>query len=414
MSFNTSLSGLNAAQSDLGVISNNIANASTVGFKESRAQFADIYAVSALGSGSTAIGSGVLLDKVAQQFKQGNLDFTDNTLDLAVSGQGFFVTTPTIDSLNTQYTRAGMFGVNSDGYVVNSGGQFLRVFPTNEDGTVTSTSLSSTVPLRLPASAGTPTATTEVEVGVNLPAAASGLDPALFDPTDANTYTASTSLTVYDSLGNSHIATTYFIKDAATPNTWSVQIAVDGAIAGPGGTLEFNSSGLLTASTPDPITTGAVVLTNGADDLNLAFDFAGNNPVQHASAFSVTTLSQNGYTTGRLDGLDISETGIVRANYTNGQSVALGKVALVDFQNPQGLRQLGNTSWADSIDSGEPLAGEGGTGRFGLIQSGAVESSNVDLTKELVNLITAQRNYQANAKAIETANTVTQTIINMR
>jgi flagellar hook protein FlgE len=456
MSFNTALSGLNASQKELGVVGNNIANANTVGFKESRAQFADVYATSAFGSGGTAVGAGVLLSDVAQQFTQGNLEFTQNSLDLAVSGQGFFVMTPQRGSQEFIYTRAGQFGVNADGYVVNSAGQFLQAFPVNEDGSVRSSSLSSAAPLLLPSNAGTPLATDEVQLGLNLPASALPRDPALFDPALPNTYHASTSVTIYDSLGNGHIQTTFYVKythpDPDVNNSWAVYAFVDdqpvdieGGVAGrtvgegsviPGGVatggqqqygiLVFDNAGNLdsvnsTSYTGEEAEGGVLRIAeldltryNGAEGLQNTINYVNNNPTQYASPFTVTNLSQNGYTTGRLSGIDISDTGVIRANYTNGQSTAIGKLALATFANVQGLRQLGNTAWAESISSGEAQAGEAGTLSLGLIQSGAVESSNVDLTAQLVKLITAQRNFQANAKAIETNSNVTQTVINIR
>ncbi|MEM9101749.1 MAG: flagellar hook protein FlgE [Pseudomonadota bacterium] len=432
MSFNTGLSGVQAAQADLGVTSNNIANVSTVGFKESRAEFGDIYATSALGASSNTIGSGVLLTQVAQQFTQGNLEFTNNTLDFAVSGEGFFVLAPNLLSNEFVYTRAGAFGVDSNGFVVNAQGQSLRVFPVNPDGTVTSTSLSSTIPLQLPQTAGNPTATTEIDLGMNLEANATVLDPNNFDPTISTSYTASTSITIYDSLGESHIATYYFVKDAA--NSWANFLYVDGqAVDIVGGTattnpatpdyatLAFDSGGAYdpAAQVPlDPITTaplGAGIIDNGADSTQtIVLDYSSNSPTQFASPFTVNSLSQNGFSIGRLTGIDISDDGVIRANFSNGQSEAVGKVALVRFANNQGLSQLGNATWAESINSGEPLAGEANTSTFGLIRSGALEQANLDLTSELVDLITAQRNFQANARSIETSNTVTQTIINIR
>lgn len=434
MSFNTALSGLNAAQSDLSVTSNNVANVNTTGFKESRAEFGDIYARSALGSGRTAIGSGVLLSNVAQQFTQGNLNFTSNSLDLAVSGEGFFVMSPNLTSAERVFTRAGAFGVDEDGYVVNAAGQTLQVFPVNPNGSVTTTSLSGTRPLQLPQTAGAPGITNEIEVGINLQSSVSNLTSAAFNPAQATTYHSSTSITVYDSLGAPHIATMYFAKIASSPpsNDWAAFTYIDGqpidivggtASGGVGPdyvTLSFNSSGAFTGQAPAIAQTAAMssnplINLNGADgSQQITLDFANNTPTQFASPFTVNTLTQNGFGIGRLTGLDISDTGVVRANFSNGQSTALGKVALARFPNVQGLSQLGNTSWAESIDSGEALAGEAGTSSFGFIRSGALESSNVDLTRELVDLITAQRNFQANARSIETANAITQTIIQIR
>ncbi len=444
MSFNTALSGLNAAQTDLDVTSNNIANVATTGFKQSRAEFGDIYATSAFGNSSTAIGAGVITQAVTQQFTQGNLDFTSNTLDFAVSGEGFFVLSPNQTSSERVFTRSGAFGVNSDGLVVNSAGQLLQVFPVNTDGSVTATALSSTIPLRLPESAGTPQMTTEIEMGINLPAggAASPLEIDDFDPTASNTYTASTSVNVFDSLGATHIATTYFVKDDDTPNNWAMFLYVDGSpVDIAGGTphagggpayaeITFDSVGSFQSTNPATITSielgdpAATTSGNGAavpgwasgpdPDQTVTFDLANNNPTQFASPFTVNSLSQDGFSIGRLTGLDVSDTGVIRASYTNGQTTAVGKIALARFSNTQGLSQVSNTSWSETTDSGEALAGEAGTSSFGLIKAGALELSNVDLTAELVGLITAQRNFQANAKSIETSNAITQTIIQIR
>ncbi|MFZ5605168.1 MAG: flagellar hook protein FlgE, partial [Pseudomonadota bacterium] len=271
-------------------------------------------------------------------------------------------------------------------------------------------------------------------IGVNLPATATDLAGVAFDPAQPNTYTASTSITLYDSLGASHIATAYFAKDSsvgAGTNSWRVHlgitddtgtiqpIALDDGAGGttPYGILEFNQQGIFTGTTPTVIRTDQFggLLTNGADPTQqVVFDFSGNTPTQFASPFTVNTLSQNGFTIGRLTGLNVNEQGVVQATYSNGQTESVGKVALARFSNPQGLLQIGNTSWRASTSSGEPIPGEAGTSSFGLIQSGALETSNVDLTKELVTLITAQRNFQANAKSIETSNAITQTIIQIR
>ena len=435
MSFNTSLSGLNSASKDLGVTSNNIANANSTGFKKSRTEFGDIYAVSAFGNSKTATGQGVTTQVVSQQFVQGNLQFTDSGLDLAITGSGFFAVAPNLSNLEFQYTRSGGFGINKDGYVVNNSGQYLMTLPVNKsDGTVSSTALSTAQPLLVPASSGVPRPTTEVELGVNVPADAASLNVNNFDPTEPTTYTNATSVTIYDSLGDSHILTTYFVKDNATPNNWAVFQFVDGAplqLASPAGTtgggyqyatMTFNNDGTLAGTTPATITsqsfpgpTATDPLPNGANPLVLTLDLANNKPTQFANlGFVVNKLSQDGATTGRLSGLTIGEDGLVRANYSNGDSEALGKVLMADFRNPQGLKQIGNNSWVETIDSGTPLVGEAGTGRFGLIQSGALEASNVDLTAELVNLITAQRNFQANAKAIEANKALSDTIINIR
>jgi flagellar hook protein FlgE len=434
MSFNTALSGLQAASIDLSTTSNNIANVATTGFKYSRAEFGDIFAVSPFGNSPTAVGNGVQVDNVSQQFSQGNLRFTDASLDMAISGQGYFVVSQDPNATNLVYSRAGEFRVNSDGYIVNNDSQFLQTFPVDNDGNVTSTSLNTTVPLQLPASTGAPQSTTEIEIGVNLSASAIGLDPTLFDPAQSTTFTNSTSSTVYDSLGESHVMTYYFVKDQAAANQWQTFTYLDGnpvdvaggnSITHPNGTppvataqlaaqINFQADGSYLNSTPASLTSVAIPLSNGANNLVVTHDFANNTTTQYSANFSVNTLNPNGFATGRLTGLDISEEGLVRSTYTNGISIPLGKIAMADFPNSQGLANVGSAAWTETIDSGPVTTGEAGSGRFGLIQSGALEASNVDLTQQLVNLITAQRNFQANARSIETANTLTQTIIQIR
>ncbi len=427
MSFNTALSGLNAAQADLDVTANNISNVSTVGFKESRAEFADIFSASSFGGSGTQAGSGVSLSSVAQQFNQGNLEFSSNTLDLAVSGEGFFMFNPSASNANSIYSRNGELGINNSGFVVNNTGASLQVFPPNVDGSFTATS--STIPLQLPQAVGAPSATSNIDIGVNLPAAAPDLVAANFDSTQPSTYTASTALTVFDSLGEGHIVTAYYVKTA--DNAWAtyynstdsagatLPIDIAGGTAGAGGQLfhatSFTSAGAFASTTPDPLVTTAIDFGNGSDATQtLTIDYANNSITQFSSDFTVNEISQDGFTIGRLTGVDISDTGIVRANFSNGQTTALGKIALARFQNAQGLGQVGDNAWQDTVDSGAPLIGEALTSSFGLIRSGAREASNVDLTAQLVNLIAAQRNFQANAKSIETNNTVTQAIINIR
>ena len=440
MSFNTALSGLQAATVDLGVTSNNIANVSTTGFKHSRAEFADLFEISPFGNTPTAVGSGVRVASVSQQFDQGNLKFTDATLDLAISGQGFFVMNSDLSGSDITYTRAGQFRIDNQGYLSNNAGEYVQAFPVDANGNVTSTSLNTTIPVQLPPTTGTPQATTEVEVGVNLNAAATALDPAAFDPTASNTYNHSTSTTVYDSLGASHVMSYYFVHDlpgsatnaANDPNQWLVFTYLDGAevdIAGgttvnhPSGgvplnqdaaILNFNTDGSFASTTPALSQNVAIPLTTGAAPLTITHDFANNPMTQFASPFSVSTLDPDGFATGRLTGLDISEDGMMRATYSNGISNPLGQIAMADFPNSQGLRAIGGSSWKETIDSGSVITGGAGTGRFGLIQSGALETSNVDLTQQLVNLITAQRNFQANARSIETSNSITDTIIQIR
>ncbi len=400
MGFDTSLSGLNAASSDLDVTSNNIANVSTMGFKESRAEFVD------------AVGNGVLLSTVRQLFDQGNLEFTDRELDMAVVGRGFFVTRDQTNALS--FTRAGAFGTNADGFIVTSEGLFLQGFPVDANGNATATSLNSSIPLQIPDTFGTPVATSDIRLGLNLPSSAPDLVVGAFDPADPRTYSNTTSVTAYDTLGNSHVATVYYIKTDSATNTWETRSFLDGTALVPTGaeTLQFDTAGQLVNPANGIVAYNAAALTNGAAPMSIQFDYSAGTS-QYSAAFAVTGLEQDGNTTGRLSSLDFSETGVLRANYTNGTTLPVGKVALADFRNEQGLRQVGSTAWTETSLSGEPIVGESGTGRFGTIEGGSLESSNVELTVELVNLITAQRNFQANAKAIEASNTITQTIVNI-
>ena len=405
MPFRTALSGLNASSAELRVIGNNVANASTTGFKESRAEFADIFATSNLGVTANAIGTGVRVASVSQQFTQGNVEFTDNNLDLAINGQGFFMLN---DNGVNVYSRAGQFGVDRDGYVVNNQQQQLTIFQSDLNGNITG----ATGPLQLDRSDIAPQASTQIGVGANLDASQSPPTTAPLDPTDATSYNNSTSLTVYDSLGSPHLATLYFVK-SATPNQWDAHLYVDGNPQGGANTIEFTSSGAIDTTTfPGVYTVGGINPGTGAATMSLDLDFTDTS--QYGSPFNVSQLAQDGFATGRLSGIDISEAGVITSRFTNGQSRTLGQVAVATFNNSQGLRQLGDTSWAETFDSGAPLVSAPGAGAAGLIESGALEGSNVDLTEQLVGMITAQRNFQANAQVITTADTITQTIINIR
>jgi flagellar hook protein FlgE len=416
MSFNISLSGLNAAQKDLDVTGNNIANAATIGFKQSRAEFADVFSNSVFANTKTQVGSGVNTAAVTQQFAQGSLQSTNNSLDLAIKGDGFFVMSPSSSSLERTYTRAGAFQVNSDGYVTNSNGDFLQVYQVNTDGSPKAVSLDSTVALQIPTVAGSPKATSTITAGLNLPASAS-VNSSTFDPTDSSTYTASTSAVIYDSLGEAHTMSQYYVKTGttSTDSTWQAYLYVDGSAATTGGTtLTFNTSGVLTSPSPAEITSNAMTMfTNGADQtqtVKLKFD-----PVtQYASSFQVSTMSQDGATVGQLTNVSIASDGVVAATYSNGTTTKLGMSALAKFSNPQGLTQIGDTSWKESQESGEATPGVPNTGTYGSINSSALESSNTDLSSELVDLISAQRNYQANSRAIEVSSTLQDTILQIR
>jgi flagellar hook protein FlgE len=400
MPFAVALSGLNAASSDLNVTANNIANANTTGFKGSRAEFADVFAV-----GAQQIGNGVRLASVSQEFKQGGVDFTDRGLDLAISGDGFFTVS---DGGLIKYTRAGSFGVDRDGFVVNNQNQRLQIFPVTTTGTYNTGTLSD---LQLATNDAAPQATSTADFGINLPADAQQPAVAVFDPNNAATYNHSTAITIYDSLGATHTANVYFVK-TATPNQWDARFYIDGTAVGGANTMTFSNAGALTAPATGAFTLPAYTPPSGAAPITLSANML--TSTQYGSTFSVNTLKQDGFTSGRLSSIDVDTSGVVFARYTNGRSQPLGQVALSNFANPQGLRPLGDTTWGETFTSGDPVRGSAGTSSFGLIQAGALESSNVDLTAQLVNMITAQRNFQANAQMISTADQVTQTIINIR
>lgn len=409
MSFGIALSGLNAAQTDLNVTANNIANSATNGFKQSRSEFAELFAVSPQGVSSNQFGNGVKVAAVAQQFTQGNINTTNNSLDLALSGSGFFVLS---DAGATAYTRAGAFQVDNSGYVVNSQGQRLQVYPPATTGNFNTSTMGD---LRLVTSESPPQATSEVETVFNLPANATEPTAAPFDPADPNSYNEARSVTVYDSLGAAHTTSLYWTK-TATQNEWSMNVYVDGNPVGTAQTLTYSSTGSLTSPANGqivlPAYDAAAGLATGAAPINLTFDLS--RSTQYGDSFGMTSSTQDGFTTGRLIGIDVDSTGVVQARFTNGRSTSLGQVAIANFSNPQGMQQLGNTNWAETNASGQPLFGQAGGSGYGLIQSGALEASNVDITAQLVNMITAQRNFQANAQMIQTADQVTQTIINIR
>jgi flagellar hook protein FlgE len=433
MPFRIALSGLEAATTDLQVTGHNIANSSTNGFKESRAEFADIYANSVQDVSTTSAGRGVRVTRVAQQFSQGNIDFTANNLDLAVNGEGFFVMEDA--SGNISYTRAGAFNADRDGFVVDHADKMLQVFAPNGTGGFNT---GSTTDLQLPLLSGTPAATTAVTASLNLdPTDVATLPAVAFDSAQPSSYDNATSTTVYDSLGVAHTMTMYY-RESTTNNSWLVwstvldtngtelvltpaagsTTAAPASVGYPAAQVNFGTNGVLTTGSGSIDATGnlayaaLVMPASGANNLTLAFDYS--DTTQYGSDFAVNDLTQDGYAPGRLSGVDIDNSGIVFARYTNGQSDPLGMIALAKFNNQQGLRQLGDTSWAETFSSGDVQMGQPGTSSLGLIQSGGLENSNVDISEQLVNLITAQRNFQANAQVITTADTITQTIINIR
>ena len=403
-SFSIALSGLTAANANLDVTANNVANANTVGFKSSVTQFADVYAAGATNLNTTVTGEGVRVASTAQQFTQGNITTTSSNLDLAISGNGFFTLK---DANGYVYSRNGQFQEDSNGNVVSATGQALQVYPPLASGGFNTGTLQD---LNLQTTLSAPSPTSSGTVALNLPANATAPTVAPFDPTNPQTYNQSTSTTVYDSLGNAYPATFYFVQ-TATPNQWNVYMTVNGTQVGTAQSLSFSSTGAVSAPAGGALSFNGFTPPGGANPMSMTFNFG--TTTQYGSQFGVNSLTQNGYATGQLSTVSIDPSGIVSAVYTNGRSTQLGQVALANFPNPQGLKQLGNTNWSETYSSGNVVQGAAGSAGFGSIQAGALESSNVDLTNELVNMITAQRAFQANAEVITTANQLSQTVINM-
>lgn len=480
MGFQQGLSGLNAASKNLDVIGNNVSNANTVGFKGAQAQFADVYASSLAGAGVPQIGIGVKVTTVAQQFTQGNISVTNNSLDMAVSGEGFFRMS---NNGAITYSRNGQFQLDKNGFIVNSKGLQLTGFVPNALGQIIATA---PTPLQVSSADLLPRQTSAIVAGVNLDARATIIPAApAFNPTNPATFNNSTSMTVYDSLGGSHVASLYFAMTA--PNNWNTYLTVDGALVPPGSGLlsamTFNTNGTLATpaapvTTPSftptpaaitlagasttalstsvtvPSTTGlsvgasvtgtgipagatiatitppnaitlsvaatataagvSLTATNPANAAaqTLSFNFSGTS--QFGSTFGVNSLTQDGYTSGHMNGFSTGADGVISGRYSNGQSKTIGQVVLSNFINQQGLQSLGGNNWAETSISGAPLTGVPGSATLGVLQTSAVEDSNVDLTAELVNMITAQRVYQANAQTIKTQDAVLQTLVNLR
>ena len=402
MSFQQGLSGLNAAAKNLDAIGNNVANANTVGFKQSQAQFADVYANSLTGAGGSQVGIGVKVSQVAQQFTQGNITATNNPLDMAINGGGFFRMD---NGGEVTYQRNGQFQLDRMGFIVNPTGAQLTGYMANASGV-----LSTGAPTALSINTAdlVPQVTTAANAVLNLDSSSAVPAVSPFNMNDPTTFNNSTALSVYDSLGNSHTVQTFYVKTA--PGAWDVQASMDGGASFLAGSLTFNASGALTSGSPITIPTQPV--TTGASPLGFTIDFAGTT--QFGATFSVNTLNQDGYTSGRLAGFNIGADGMIQGRYTNGQSAVLGQVVLASFANPNGLQQLGNNLWSETATSGTPLVGAPDSGNLGVLQSSAVEDSNVDLTAELVNMITAQRVYQANAQTIKAQDALLQTLVNLR
>ena len=409
MSFQQGLSGLSSSSKTLEVIGNNVANANTVGFKQSQALFSDVYAASIDGSGNSQIGIGTRLTEVAQQFTQGNVTASNNPLDTAVNGGGFF----RMDTNGAvTYSRNGQFQLDKSGNIVDAEGAKLTGYVADARGVLSTGSAS---PIMIRTSDLPPQVTTTVSSVLNLDSRQDVPTTTPFSMSDPTTYNNATSVSVFDSLGNPHVLQTFYLKTGA--GTWDVYAAADDNLVNGGaavGSLAFGTDGALTPASQAalPVNVSIPVTTGAANPLVVGVDYT--NTTQFGSSFAVNKLDQDGYTSGRLSGFGIAADGTVMGRYTNGQSAVLGQVVLASFANPNGLHPLGGNQWAETAESGSPMVGAPDSGNLGALQANAVEDSNVDLTAELVNMITAQRNYQANAQTIKTQDQIMQTLVNLR
>lgn len=406
MTFQIALTGINSASTELNSISNNIANNATSGFKKSRVEFSDVYALSAFGASNPTTGSGVRTTNIRQEFAQGDLQFTSRNLDLAVEGLGMFRVE---DSGNPLYTRSGAFGMDREGYIVNAQGHKLTGYGISQNDEIAPI----IEELRVDFSDMRPKKSENIEFSMNLDIKSGVLPP--FDQNDPETFNFSTSVSVYDSLGSSQLANIYFKKDA--PNTWTAYTYIDGVEVNQvgGDEVTFDNDGELlniNGSPAQSFTTTSFTPASGADPMDVTIDLS--DVTQYDNSYGINRVVQDGYAAGRLEDFDIESTGIVYGRFSNGQAKMMGQVTLTNFPNVEGLRQNGTTSWSETFASGEPATGAPGTASLGKLQSGALEGSNVDLTKELVAMIGAQRSFQANAQVISTGDTITQTVINIR
>ena len=428
MGFQQGLSGVGAAAKQLDVIGNNVANSSTVGFKQSRAEFADMFASSYYGVSAVQNGIGATVQAVAQQMNQGNINITNNQMDLAISGNGFFITQTT----NGQaYTRNGQFQVDKDGYIVNNGDKLMGwgVVPDSNPAKMREGELQTlkvnTDMIQPVASDGGTTPEKMVRLTTNLDSRQT--KPALaFSTADPTTYNHSTSATLYDSLGNPLTLTTYYRKTAN--NQWDVYARINNPnmpasasnptmlSGGAAQSLSFNSDGTLSTPAGGSLAFGSYTSIAGANPLTVTLDIGSgkSGTTQFGNTFAVNELNQVGYASAALTGLQVDKTGVIKARYSNGQTKDIGQVVLANFKNSQGLQSVGSNRWMETLSSGSPTLNNPGSTNVGLVQSGALEDSNVDLTSELVNMITAQRYYQANAQTIKVQDAVMQTLINLR
>ena len=437
MSFNIGLSGLYAANKQLDVTGNNIANVATAGFKSSRAEFEDVYSATRLGTGSKTIGNGVRLANVSQQFGQGDVNNTGNVLDMGIQGNGFFILS---DNGSLSYTRAGAFKTDAQNYVVDNNGNRLQGYGVDANGKIINGVLTD---LKIDTSSLAPHATTRVDQTMNLNSSDPLPTVAKFDVKDTSSYNKTISTPVYDTQGNQHTMDQYYVKNKAS-NSWTVYTYIDGRspsdptaeppvaltaditfnpdgsiktlMAGAGWTQKNNTltmtgwkPGVLVDAKANPPTWAL----NGSDAAASGIAFDMTKTTSYASPTARTAQYQDGYATGQISSLTIDESGVMTANFSNQQTKAIGQVAIASFANEQGLQPIGGTRWKETFSSGVAGVDAPKTGTLGAVVSNSLEESNVNLTNELVDLIKAQSNYQANAKTISTQSTIMQTIIQM-
>jgi flagellar hook protein FlgE len=406
MAFSQGISGLSVAAANLDVIGNNIANSGTVGFKSAAATFQDVYAGSRVGLGAAVSG-------VVQNFTQGTTQSSSRPYDVAIlNGDGFFRMASA--SGEVLYSRNGQFTPDKDGYIVNAQGLRLTGYGVNASGGISGGTPS---PIQIPTAPMTPKATTAVTTEFNLDARLATPTKTPFNTADSDTFNYSNAVgPIYDSLGNPHDVAVYFVKNPTPVNTWSVYGSSDGAPLNAGAalsTLTFDSSGKMTAPASGQLNIGPLTFTNGAAPLSATVDLTGTT--QFGAANAMNKLDQDGYRSGELTSFSINPDGTITGKFSNEQTQLLGQVVLSSFANPNGLEPKGNNVWSETQASGAALTGTPGEGtKLGSLQAGALESSNVDLTAELVNLIVAQRNYQANAQTVKTQDQVMQTLMNIR
>lgn len=418
MSFYTSLSGLQAAQTDMSTISHNLANASTTGFKKSRSEFTDIMASNFTSDPRRLVGSGTALAQNKQMFGEGSLITTGSSLDLAIAGDGFFpVKTTAPGGATIAYTRNGSFGVDPNRYITDAQGSRLQAYAVETDGTVPGAG--TLIDVRVPETSGTAVATKTVTLKANLNAGAAGTD-AEFSRTNPSTYTTATSTTIYDAAGNPQTLTNYFVRTPAEKDTegndltssqWTVYSYVGDVAAneGTGTPISFDADGNLISGGGQTLKLPAAA---GGEPRTIELNLVGSTAAKQS--FSIAARTQDGQALGEFSGITVDGAGIITASYSNGDAVKLGKVAMANFVNPTGLRQNGGNYWSATGLSGTATMGAANENGFGKLMSGTIEGSNVDITEELVELISAQRNFQANAKALDTASQISQTIFNIR